>query len=70
MLNACHILPRANRHFRRLVRLGTYIECQGYRILRYWSNGVLKDIDGVLDDIQRAITTTPTPNSSPQGGGE
>jgi very-short-patch-repair endonuclease len=47
-----------------------YLQSRGYRVLRYWNNEVLSNIDGVLDDIQRAITTTPTPDPSPQGGGE
>jgi very-short-patch-repair endonuclease len=46
------------------------LEANGYRELRYWNNEVLSNIDGVLEDILRAITTTPTPNPSPQGGGE
>ena len=45
-------------------------EAHGYRVLRYWNNDVLKNTDGVLADIQRAITSTPTPDPSPQGGGE
>ena len=47
-----------------------FIEAQGYRVLRFWNNDVLKNIDGVLEDIHRVVTTTPTPNPSPQGGGE
>jgi hypothetical protein len=31
---------------------------------------VLRNIDGVLEEIQSAITTIPTPSPSPQGGGE
>jgi very-short-patch-repair endonuclease len=46
------------------------LEAHGYRVLRYWNNDVLSNIDGVLEDIQRAITSTPTPDPSPQGGGE
>ena len=46
------------------------LEAMGYLVLRFWNNDVLKNIDGVLEEIQRAITTTPTPNPSPQGGGE
>ena len=46
------------------------LQANGYRVLRYWNNDVLSNIDGVLEDILRAITTTPTPNPSPQGGGE
>jgi very-short-patch-repair endonuclease len=43
------------------------LEANGYRVLRFWNNDVLKNIDGVLEEIQRAVTTTPTPNPSPQG---
>jgi hypothetical protein len=46
------------------------LEANGYRLLRYWNNDVLSNIDGVLEDILSAIATTPTPNPSPQGGGE
>jgi very-short-patch-repair endonuclease len=46
------------------------LEANGYSVLRYWNNEILNNIDGVLEDIQRAITGTPTPNPSPQGGGE
>jgi very-short-patch-repair endonuclease len=46
------------------------LEANGYRVMRYWNNGVLTNIDGVLEDILSKITTTPTPNPSPQEGGE
>jgi very-short-patch-repair endonuclease len=46
------------------------LESEGYRVLRFWNNDVLSNIDGVLTEIQIATTTTPTPNPSPQGGGE
>jgi very-short-patch-repair endonuclease len=46
------------------------LEANGYRVLRYWNNDVLSNIDGVLEDIVSAITPTPTPIPSPQGGGE
>jgi very-short-patch-repair endonuclease len=44
------------------------IEASGYRVLRFWNNDVLENIDGVLAEIQSALT--PTPDPSPQGGGE
>jgi very-short-patch-repair endonuclease len=44
------------------------IESRGYRVLRFWNNDVFGNIDGVLHDIQCALT--PTPDPSPQGGGE
>jgi very-short-patch-repair endonuclease len=47
-----------------------FIEAQGYHVLRFWNNDVLKNTDGVLEEIRRVVTTTPTPNPSPQGGGE
>src|SRR5438034_3162874 len=47
-----------------------FLEAEGYRVLRFWNNEVLSDIDGVLEAIQNALTTTPTPDPSPPGGGE
>jgi very-short-patch-repair endonuclease len=41
------------------------LEANGYRMLRYWNNDVLSNIDGVLDDILSELATTPTPNPSP-----
>jgi very-short-patch-repair endonuclease len=46
------------------------IEADGYRVIRFWNNDVLTNIDGVLEAIQHALATTPTPDPSPQGGGE
>ena len=46
------------------------LEAEGYRVLRFWNNDVLSNTDGVLTVIQSALTTTPTPDPSPQGGGE
>ena len=47
-----------------------FLEAQGYRVLRYWNNDVLSNTGGVLEDNQRKMTATPTPDPSPQGGGE
>jgi Protein of unknown function (DUF559) len=42
------------------------IEARGYRVLRFWNHEVLGNLDGVLSEIQSALT--PTPDPSPQGG--
>jgi len=44
------------------------IEEKGYRVLRFWNHDVLENIEGVLSEIQGVLT--PTPDPSPQGGGE
>ena len=44
------------------------LEASGYRVLRYWNNDVLSNIDSVLDDILSAITTTPPPPTPPHKG--
>lgn len=44
------------------------IEASGYRVLRFWNHDVLGNLEGVLCTIQNELT--PTPNPSPQGGGE
>ena len=46
------------------------LESEGYRVLRFWNNEVLSNIESVLTEIQNAIAKTPTPDPSPQGGGE
>ncbi|MEW6397381.1 MAG: DUF559 domain-containing protein [Pseudomonadota bacterium] len=43
------------------------IEAEGYRVLRFWNHDVIRNLDGVLLEIQDALT--PTPDPSPQGGG-
>jgi very-short-patch-repair endonuclease len=47
-----------------------FLTTKGYRVLRFWNNDVLQNIDGVLEVIHNEILSTPTPNPSPQGGGE
>jgi very-short-patch-repair endonuclease len=44
-----------------------FLAREGYRVLRFWNNDVLQNIDGVLEVIALALTApTPTPNPSPQ----
>ena len=51
-----------------------YLNAHGYRVLRFWNNDVLANVDGVLETIDLALrnTTPPTPDPSPPqaGGGE
>jgi very-short-patch-repair endonuclease len=37
------------------------IEAAGYRVLRFWNNHVLGNLEGVLAEIQSALTPTPRP---------
>ena len=41
---------------------------QGFIILRFWNNDVLKNIDGVMDMIVKSLKGAPYLNPSPQGG--
>ena len=44
----------------------TYLNNQGYRVLRFWNNDVLSNIDGVIEIIINALQAAPpTPNPSP-----
>ena len=38
-----------------------YLNARGYRVLRFWNNDVLGNIDGVLEQIAGAIGTAPHP---------
>jgi very-short-patch-repair endonuclease len=46
-----------------------FLESEGYRVLRFWNNDVLTNIDGVLEIIQSAILATPTPTPPHKGEG-
>ena len=46
-----------------------WLEGQGFRVLRFWNDEVLKNIDGVLRVIANAATP-PLPCPPPQGGRE
>ena len=32
-----------------------YLEVRGYRVIRFWNNDVLRDVEGVLDGILAAV---------------
>ncbi|MGO9484791.1 MAG: endonuclease domain-containing protein [Rhodomicrobium sp.] len=46
-----------------------YFEQSGYRVLRFWNNDVLQNLEGVLETIasELAKKKTPSPQPSPQG---
>lgn len=52
-----------------------WLKNQGYNVLRFWNNEVLKELDVVLEMIYNVLTLTPSPKitpspkSSPQGEG-
>ena len=37
------------------------LEAEGYRVLRFWNNDVLQNIEGVKAEIWRALSTPPPP---------
>jgi len=57
-------------------RRTAWLQSQGYRVLRFWNNDVLKSPrnvgDAILAAARKPVATRsgPTPNPSPQGGGE
>ena len=58
-------------------RRTAFLAGKGYRVLRFWNNDVIENLDGVLLAIQSAIeqAAPPTPDPSPPlaslaGGGE
>jgi very-short-patch-repair endonuclease len=38
-----------------------YLQIRGYRVLRFWNNDVLGNIDGVVETIERILMTAPPP---------
>ncbi|MCI5061123.1 MAG: ribosome maturation factor RimM [Alphaproteobacteria bacterium] len=52
-----------------------FLEKKGIKITRYWNNDVLRNIDGVLENLKNELITTsqtssPSPHPSPKGEGE
>ena len=47
-----------------------WLESQGYRVLRFWNNDVLNTPRSIGEAILEAAQQNPTPDPSPQGGGE
>ncbi len=41
-----------------------YIEAQGFRVIRFWNNDVLGNIEGVIEEIERVIANMPSPDPS------
>jgi very-short-patch-repair endonuclease len=46
-----------------------FLERQGYRVIRFWNNDILGNLDGVANEIERVIALMPSPNPSRQRGG-
>jgi very-short-patch-repair endonuclease len=42
-----------------------YLNSEGYRVMRFWNNDVLENIEGVLQTIINTIEAPPTPDPSP-----
>jgi very-short-patch-repair endonuclease len=41
-----------------------FLENQGYRVIRFWNNDVLSNLDGRVAEIERVIVDMPSPNPS------
>jgi very-short-patch-repair endonuclease len=47
----------------------TELEAKGYRVLRFWNNEILTELDAVLETIRLALLDNPSPQPSPKGRG-
>ncbi len=43
------------------VERDAWLKAQNFRVLRYWNNQVLNELDGVLADIARTLELAPPP---------
>lgn len=60
-----HTSEMEKRHDERRQR---FLESRRYKILRYWNENVLENIEQVYEEVERFLKP-PTPNPSPPGGG-
>lgn len=49
-------------------RRTTFLESQGLRVLRFWDNEILNNMNGILETIRLALLETPSPCPSPASG--
>jgi very-short-patch-repair endonuclease len=47
-----------------------YLETHGYRVIRFWNNDVLQNIEGVITEIARVLIDSPSPNPSRKREGD
>ncbi len=47
-----------------------FLNAKGYRVIRFWNNDVLANLDGVAAVIADALIDRPSPNPSRSAGGE
>ena len=41
-----------------------YLEAKGYRVIRFWNNDVLSNLEGVVAEIERVLAALPSPSPS------
>ena len=41
-----------------------YLQFEGYRIIRFWNNEILENLEGVVTEIGRVLASLPSPNPS------
>lgn len=47
-----------------------FLESSGYRVIRFWNNDVIGNVEGVLQTILSAVEACPPPDPLPVGEGE
>jgi len=46
-----------------------FLASRGYRVIRFWNNDVLENIEGVLQVIEEALRNRPSPTPPASGRG-
>jgi very-short-patch-repair endonuclease len=52
-------------HARQDAERDAFMKSRGYRVLRFWNNDVMQNIDGVLEVIAEALAVPPPPTPDP-----
>jgi very-short-patch-repair endonuclease len=60
-----HHLEQSEEDLKRSV----FLESLGYKVMRFWNNEILGDIDAVLESIHRYLIEAPSPRPTPGGRG-
>jgi very-short-patch-repair endonuclease len=52
-------------HVVRDMKRDAYMQASGYRVLRFWNNDVMQNLEGVLNVIVDALSASPPPTPDP-----
>ena len=65
--NSEYWIKKIERNIQRDIEVNTYLESQNWKILRFWSKEIKKNLDHCIIEIQNVINERQIKNTNPHG---